>query len=359
MALVEETLFGREDKVEKAIKRLKAFEPPEGYYVAFSGGKDSQSIYHLCQMAGVKFDAHYSVTGIDPPELVRFIKQNYPDVKFEYNYWNDGKPEHYYPNGKPKVITMWSLIANHTVPPTRRVRYCCKALKETGGVGRVAVTGVRWAESANRKANHAVVDIRTASKKIHNKARENPAYRISKHDDSIGFMDDNDGSRRMVEQCYMKKKTTINPIVDWEEEDVWEFLNDVAKVPHCELYDKGYTRLGCIGCPLQSKAGMLRDFERYPKYKELYIRAFDQMIKNHPGKIKVADGVPASENGGGEHKYTTDGSCGTPDGESGHRSQESGIISPPSSEYRSNSIKGHEWWRMGATWNFEWWVNHS
>ena len=71
----------------------------------------------------------------------------------------------------------------------------------------------------------------------------------------------------MVEQCYMKRKTTINPIVDWEEEDVWEFLNDVAKVPHCELYDKGYTRLGCIGCPLKGKAGMLLDFERYPKYK--------------------------------------------------------------------------------------------
>ena len=46
------------DKVELAIRRLKGFEPPEGYYVAFSGGKDSQCIYHLCKMAGVKFDAH-------------------------------------------------------------------------------------------------------------------------------------------------------------------------------------------------------------------------------------------------------------------------------------------------------------
>ena len=103
-------------------------------------------------------------------------------------------------------------------------------------------------------------------------------------------MDDNDESRQMVEQCYAQRKVTINPIVDWLDEDVWEFLNTVAKVPHCELYDQGFTRLGCIGCPLQGREGMLRDFERYPRYKELYIRAFDEMIKNHPGEIKVATG---------------------------------------------------------------------
>lgn len=40
------------DKVEIAIQRLKSFEPPEGYYLAFSGGKDSQCIYHLCKMGG-------------------------------------------------------------------------------------------------------------------------------------------------------------------------------------------------------------------------------------------------------------------------------------------------------------------
>ena len=66
--------FDGYDKVEKAIQRLRVFEPPEGYHVAFSGGKDSQCIYHLCQAAGVKFDAHYSVTSVDPPELIRFIR---------------------------------------------------------------------------------------------------------------------------------------------------------------------------------------------------------------------------------------------------------------------------------------------
>lgn len=122
-------------------------------------------------------------------------------------------------------------------------------------------------------------------------------------------MDDNVESRRMVEQCYLKRKTTINPIVDWTDDEVWEFLNDVAAVEHCCLYDPPYNlkRIGCIGCPLQGRDGMLADFEIWPRYKELYIRAFDKMIANHPGEIKVATGEMAISGGGGyssEHGST-------------------------------------------------------
>lgn len=122
-------------KVEAAIKRLQSFEPKngEGYYLAFSGGKDSQCVYHLCKMAGVKFDAHYAITSVDPPELIYFIREHYPDVEFTRQHYNDGKPEHYCADGRPKPITMWSLIADHTLPPTRKVRYCCASLKEPGG----------------------------------------------------------------------------------------------------------------------------------------------------------------------------------------------------------------------------------
>ncbi|GAH28018.1 unnamed protein product, partial [marine sediment metagenome] len=78
--LVEKTIFGEIiDKVQTAIDRLKQFEPPEGYYLAFSGGKDSIVIKELADMAGVSYDAHYNNTTIDPPELVYFIKDIYPD----------------------------------------------------------------------------------------------------------------------------------------------------------------------------------------------------------------------------------------------------------------------------------------
>lgn len=254
-------------KVDLAIRRLKAFEPPEGYYVAFSGGKDSQCIYHLCQMAGVKFDAHYNVTSVDPPEVVRFIKEHYPDVEFEFPRDNKGK-----------VVTMWNLIPRKQMPPTRLARYCCEWFKESSGKERLTVTGVRWAESPNRAATHGSVDFIGKPKRTEKVAVEMGAdYKINKQG-SVILNDDNDENRRMVEHCYRTRKTLVNPIVDWTDEDVWAFLNENG-YPHCELYDQGKKRIGCIGCPMSTAAAA--ELERYPKYKEMYLRAFGRMIENN------------------------------------------------------------------------------
>ena len=45
--LLENALFGTIDKVAAAIELLQKHEPPEGYYVAFSGGKDSVVILEV------------------------------------------------------------------------------------------------------------------------------------------------------------------------------------------------------------------------------------------------------------------------------------------------------------------------
>ena len=91
--------------------------------------------------------------------------------------------------------------------------------------------------------------------------------------------EDNDENRRLAEYCYRTQKMLLNPIVDWTDEEVWEFLNDIVKVPHCCLYDEGFKRIGCIGCPMAGAEGQKRGFERYPKFRALYVRAFDRMIK--------------------------------------------------------------------------------
>jgi phosphoadenosine phosphosulfate reductase len=240
------TMFGRtalEDKIKKAIDRLKTFEPPEGYYLAFSGGKDSQCIYHLAKEAGVKFDAHYNLTTVDPPELVYFIRENYPDVIVE-------KPE----------MTMWQLIVKHRMPPTRLARYCCEVLKERGGEGRVCVTGVRWAESSRRKNSRAAIELR----------KRKTAKPI--------LFNDNEEARRTIETCQLKGKQIVNPIIDWEDDDVWAYIRSRG-FKYCKLYDEGFKRLGCIGCPMAGQAGREREFERWPTYKRAYIRAFEKLAK--------------------------------------------------------------------------------
>ena len=100
---------------------------------------------------------------------------------------------------------------------------------------------------------------------------------------------DNDAERRTVEQCFRTNKTMLNPIVDWSDEDVWDFLDNIAKVPHCELYDQGYKRLGCIGCPMSSNQE--EELERYPKYKAHYMRAFARMLEERDRRGKTDGGV--------------------------------------------------------------------
>jgi phosphoadenosine phosphosulfate reductase len=182
--LIEKHIDGYiRDKVAIAIDRLRAFEPPEGYYLAFSGGKDSQCIYHLAVEAGVKFDAHYNLTTVDPPEIVRFIKDNYSNVGINY----------------PKT-SMWRLMEKKGLP-TRFKRWCCSELKENGGEGRIVVTGVRWAESVAR-SKRKPFELMTAKK-------ENKM-----------LFNDNDEGRRMFETCIKKGKRIVNPIIDWEDSDV-------------------------------------------------------------------------------------------------------------------------------------------
>jgi len=222
--LKELTLFGEIDKVKTAIERIREFEPQEGYYVAFSGGKDSVVILDLVKRAGVKYDAHYNITTVDPPELVQFIKKEYPNVE----------------RHRPKK-TMWQLIVEHGIPPLRNIRYCCESLKERGGIGRMVITGIRWEESSRRK------------------------------------------QRKMTELCYTQAKRFLHPIIDWTEQDVWQYIRK-NNVKYCKLYDKGFKRLGCIMCPMHGTKGMLRDAQRWPKYYQAYLRAFERMLEEHRRK---------------------------------------------------------------------------
>ncbi len=208
------------DKVETAIARLRNFEPPEGYYLAFSGGKDSVVLLDLAKRAGVRFDAHYNNTTIDPPELVQFIK-TFKDVCMEH-----------------PPLTMAELIVKRGLP-RRQARYCCEELKERGGSGRIVLTGgIRWQESAKRRR------------------------------------------RGMVETCY--KDTTkrfVHPIIDWTATvskagkkggDVWEYIENY-KIEYCSLYNEGEKRLGCVLCPMTRNISY--QLEHYPKTVEAIKRA--------------------------------------------------------------------------------------
>ena len=214
--LITNTLFGVENKVDIAIERLKMYEPTDGYYLAFSGGKDSIVIKALADISSVKYDAHHSLTTIDPPDLIYFIREHHPDVQIDHP-------------AKPFLVRLTERGF-----PQRQRRWCCEEYKERGGSGRLVLTGVRAAESPARRR------------------------------------------RAMVEHCFKDRhKRYLHVIIDWADDDVWDFIREQG-LPYCKLYDEGWKRIGCLMCPMAGKQRKI-DAERYPRYKKAYIKAFGKL----------------------------------------------------------------------------------
>lgn len=233
----------------------------KGFYLAFSGGKDSQCLYHIAKLAGVKFEAHYARTGIDHPELVHFIMRNYPDVVWD----------------RPKT-TFWELVVKRRMLPTRQFRYCCEVLKETNGGGTVTLTGVRRAESVKRSKRN-IYEVSSHkfsgdSKDDFDVWRKEQMAQMTKNTNIDQFSEQKETEVRCISG---KDKIIINPIIEWTDRDVWEFLNDVVKVEHCELYDRGYHRLGCLFCPMASMKEQRKMERDYPKYKAQYLRTIHKL----------------------------------------------------------------------------------
>lgn len=232
------------DLIRKSEKLSLRLDPENGFYNTFSGGKDSQCLYHLVKIAGVKAKTHMNLTSVDPPEVIRFVKTHYPDVELI----------------KPKM-SIYEMAKKKHLLPTMRFRWCCVEFKETSGAGKVTLIGIRRKESARRAKRGEI------STNIKGKRAEETFDQWSEHEE------------KMVTCVGGKDKILVSPIIYWTKRDVWEFLNS-NNIPHCELYDQGYTRIGCICCPMSQQRQKLKEIERWPHVKRNWLKTIQWMIDN-------------------------------------------------------------------------------
>lgn len=234
-----------------------------GFHVAFSGGKDSQVLLALVEMAGVKYHAEMQVTSVDSPNLKRFVRKHYPQVKLNLPKRN-----------------MRKLILDKGMLPTRNARFCCSELKEQAGAGCCTCIGIRKAESVKRAKRHPieVIGQRIGYDIVDGELHEQNNWG--------GQLFDNEQSVNVY--CVGgKDKVVISPIFEWTDNDVWEFIHK-HKLPYCDLYDKGFHRIGCLFCPMALPRKKARELRMFPKFAErVYIRAIRDLMQE--GKYEVFD----------------------------------------------------------------------
>lgn len=234
--------------IRRAERLALAMQPSEGFYVGFSGGKDSQAVIELVKMAGVKYRAVYNVTTNDPADNVRFIKQHYSDVEFSI-------PEKSY----------FRLIEQNG-PPTMSSRWCCALFKETAGVGYVVLTGVRKEESRKRAAYEEV------SKQNRSKDKKEIV--------NLDKMEANEF------RCVGgKDKFMVYPILDWTEKDVWNFIA-LRGLPVNPCY-KTHKRVGCVFCPFARPKDVRVYCETHPQLKAAFIHAIERYREKKEGRQKL------------------------------------------------------------------------
>lgn len=253
------------DKEHMAIERIRLasdmsfrfYEKP--VLLCYSGGKDSDLLLQLTLAAGVPFEIQHSLTTADAPQTVNYVRKVFHELEIRGIKATINRGIY-----KGRTATMWSLIPQKLMPPTRMVRYCCSILKETAGKSRHIMTGVRWAESTARKGRGMYESIE------------------QKKEDRVILNNDNADFRRLHERCALRAETVTNPIIDFSDAEVFAFLGDIPLNP---LYDMGFKRVGCIGCPM---AGRIRhfEFELFPAYKRLYLSAFERMLKEREARGK-------------------------------------------------------------------------
>lgn len=220
--------------------------PERGFWLGFSGGKDSVVLLSLAKLAGVKFHAEYHVVGVDAPSTIYFIREHFPDVHF----WHP----------KEKFIP---LVRKKGLPTMNR-RFCCERTKEAGGKGEVVLTGVRAEESVKRAA-YAQVEIFSRRKEHEGKDRAR----------------DTSWLKKVEHECLKgQDRVMVRPLLDWTADDIWEYTNRYNLPVNPNYAHTG--RVGCMFCPFASSTQMAWYESVYPGYLRAILRAIEEFWETHP-----------------------------------------------------------------------------
>jgi len=213
--------FDNRTCLSKSIDIIRQYQPAGDYHLGFSGGIDSQVLYHVALDASARFKAYYQ-NDLAPPEVKQFIRSDYPQV-----IWQSEPGFNFYEKMSTKGF------------PLRQARWCCEYMKERGGNGEVVLLGIRREESPSRSA-----------------------YPVAQQWDKGKI-----------------HKFVVRPILDWTREEEKAYLRSKG-IKWCSLYDKGFHRLGCVLCPMAGVEEKRLQAAYWPRMALAWERSFERLYQN-------------------------------------------------------------------------------
>lgn len=267
---------------EKAL-RLAA-EMSMTYYgnklvVAYSGGKDSDVLIHLAEsvLKPEQWEVINSHTSVDAPPTVKHIRETKKRLAKK-----GVEMTILIPKGKDgKQLNMAKLVWENGTPPTRRIRHCCRALKEPSTPNRICALGVRGSESVSRQGR----EVFATRGMVGGVPRLSLAEFFSLEQAETAHFDylnnkDSACEHALIKEMLNHSDTIVNPIYFWSDSEIWEYIRrENIKINPLYYPPYNYKRVGCLLCPMASYAEKKKQEADFPGYKKLYIHIFDKMLK--------------------------------------------------------------------------------
>lgn len=266
-----------EQKTGHSLGTIEAFVNRMGgedkVYVSFSGGKDSTVLFHLARRIYPNILGVFCNTGNEYPDVIRFVRETQKEganiqiirspltprkVWAKYGFPLVGKEQAFYiyqvrknPKSKTAQLRMskdtrfcisdrWKYLIDE---PYDVHNICCTKLKKDPmhifekESGRFPIIGVMACESKRREADYI-----------------------------------KNGNCNYFNTSTPKSQ----PLSIWLEEDVWKYI-ERFNLSIAEIYRKGATRVGCMGCGFGAQ---FADDTRFRVLYDIYPKCYD-MVMNY------------------------------------------------------------------------------